>query len=179
MKVNKQKPIEFVNQCGCIVDYQELKKAILWFTDKPVARLKTIYLHGRYPAVSIYEKKLHVHRLLMMYWLRRDFDRNEHVHHIDGNKMNALRSNLKVIFAKYHMSNHSKGHIMGDAQKKQLLEANKRRKGTRHKRRFNIPLPQLKQMLADGKSINSIAKHFNCDWTTIKSRITENPELAE
>ena len=33
--------------------------------------------------------------------------------------------------------------------------------------------------LKNGKSINWIAKHFGVDWSTIKSRVDENPELLE
>jgi len=113
MIVKKQKPIEFINQCNCLVDYGELKKAIIWYSDKPTARLKSIYLHGNknhsYPAVSIYEKKIHVHRLLMMYWLNRILDASEYVHHKDENTLNAFRENLQVMKAKEHPVHHLKG----------------------------------------------------------------------
>jgi len=102
MIVKKQKPIEFVNQCDCQVDCRELEQSIKWFSRKPTARLKTIYLYGDYPAVSIYEQKIHVHRLLMMYWLKRDLDRREYVHHRDGNKLNALKANLGIVSAGEH-----------------------------------------------------------------------------
>ena len=34
-------------------------------------------------------------------------------------------------------------------------------------------------MLLKGYSINKISKHFNCDWTTIRFRIFDNPELLK
>lgn len=40
MIVKHQKPIEFVNDCDCLVDYKELEKAIIWYSKKPVVRLK-------------------------------------------------------------------------------------------------------------------------------------------
>ncbi len=109
MIVKTQKPINFINQCGCIVDYKELEKAIIWFSDKPTARVKSIYLYGRYPAVSIYERKIHVHRLLMMYWLGCDLDTKEYVHHIDKHPLNAQKENLAVISASKHQSQINKG----------------------------------------------------------------------
>ena len=49
MIVNIQKPIQIINNCGCIVDEEELVKAILWYSGKPVARIKTITIHVKYP----------------------------------------------------------------------------------------------------------------------------------
>ncbi len=33
--------------------------------------------------------------------------------------------------------------------------------------------------LIEGKSINWIASHYGCDWSTIRNRIYENPGLVE
>ena len=109
MRIKKQKPIRFTNQCDCIVDYIELEKAIIWYSEKPVARVKTIFMYGRYPAISIYDKKIHVHRLLMMYWLNKDLDRYEYVHHIDRNPLNAISQNLSVLECSEHQSKFLKG----------------------------------------------------------------------
>lgn len=34
-------------------------------------------------------------------------------------------------------------------------------------------------ILEEGYSINKIAKIYNCDWSTVKARIYENPGLVE
>lgn len=47
------------------------------------------------------------------------------------------------------------------------------------KKRHLIPNYQLQDLLNHGLSINTIAKLYQCDWSTIKSRIHENPELLE
>lgn len=91
MIVNEQKLIEFKNNCNCNLDYQELKNAIMWFSSKPVTRLKTIFIQGDYPAISIYGTKIHVHRILMMYWCRRKLDTTEYVHHKDRDKLNSKK----------------------------------------------------------------------------------------
>lgn len=77
MIVRTQKRIEFKNECNCIVDLVELEKSVIWIQSKPTARLKKIYMHGRYPAVSVHNKKIHVHRLLASYWERRQLERYE------------------------------------------------------------------------------------------------------
>ena len=38
MMVKSQKRIEFINDCNCIVDYNELEKAIIWYQQKPTKR---------------------------------------------------------------------------------------------------------------------------------------------
>jgi hypothetical protein len=171
--VKSQKPIEFVNNCGCIVDFLDLEKAIAWYSEKPVTRLKTIYLHGRYPAVSIYKEKIHVHRLLMMYWENRIIPRNEQVHHKDENKLNALRNNLEIILEGKHQSLHNKGKSFSEIHKRNISQANKKRKGMKMKKQIDIPLGDLKRLLEEGKSINFIAKKYSCDWSTVKNRILE------
>jgi len=87
MIVKEHKLIEFINDCKCQFAYQDLLDAIRWYSPKPVTRLKHIFMHGRYPAVSIYDKKIHVHRLLAMYYEQRDLERGEYVHHKDNNSL--------------------------------------------------------------------------------------------
>lgn len=109
MIVRKQKHIEFINQCSCVVDVDALRSAINWYQRSPTSRLKKIYIHGQYPAVSIHTEKLHVHRLLMCFWVGRILRRDEYVNHIDGNKLNASRPNLEILPASLHQSITNKG----------------------------------------------------------------------
>ncbi len=179
MIVNEQKPLEFIDDCNCLVDYEELEKAILWYSDKPVARLRKIYLHGRYPAISIYHEKIHVHRLLMMYWKGRRLKTEEHVHHKDENRLNALRENLEIVIGSDHISYHNKYKKLTVEHRKRISEANKRRKGTKQKKTVNIPFGELKYLINKGYSINGISKLYKCDWSTVKARTFENPELLK
>lgn len=109
MKILNQKPIEFNSPAEVLYDVGDLKRAIEWYSNKPVARLKHIFLYGKYYAVSIYEQKIHVHRLLMMYWLRRDLEIDEYVHHKNGNRYNNLKENLEIMSASSHQSLTNKG----------------------------------------------------------------------
>lgn len=140
MIVKFQKPIQFLNKCGCVVDEKELAKAIVWFAKgRPVTRLKTIFMHVKYPAVSIYEQKVHVHRLLKMYWLKEDLDFNDHVHHIDGNKLNDRPDNLTVWDASYHLSKTNKGRKHTKEHNHKIGLANKKRKGMKFKKVYSNP----------------------------------------
>lgn len=78
-----------------------------------------------------------------------------------------------------HQILHNKGRKFSKVHRKRIGEANKKRKGMKMRKRYNIPVDELRTHLENGKSINWIAKHFNVDWSTIKIRINENAELLE
>jgi hypothetical protein len=132
MIVNEQKPIGIDNICGAIFNEEDLIGAILWYTDKPVCQTKTVYMHGHYPAVSIYDEKIHIHRLLAMFWMERDLEPNEHVHHVDGNRKNAMQTNLRLINASEHIRSHLKG-------RKQSPEHVARRTASMKRTRYENP----------------------------------------
>ncbi|MFZ3020165.1 MAG: hypothetical protein WA051_01430 [Minisyncoccia bacterium] len=133
MIVKEQREIFFRNKCSCLVDEDELKKAILWYSDEPVTQNKKIFISGNYPAVYIYNEKIHVHRLLMAYWLKRKLSNYEIVHHQDGDKLNSLRQNLGLIRYSDHQRMHNKGKTLSAEHRQKISNANRRRKGIRYK----------------------------------------------
>lgn len=183
MIVKEQKKIEFVNDCDAIVDYTELEKAIIWYADKPVTSIKHIYMHGKYPAVSILREKIHIHRLLMMYWANTKMPSKFVVHHLNGNKLDASKENLCVVLNSTHVSNHNKGREVSHAAKERLIRFNHSRKNTRQpNRRVDVKYVDVKQLHEKGYSLNKIAKELNCDWMTVRARlhdIFDNPELLK
>ena len=115
----------------------------------------------------------------MTYWLRRSLDTNEFCHHKDGNKLNTLMNNLTLISVSNHQKLHNKDKTLSLGHCLKISESNRKRRGTKQKKRVFICADELRDMLTIGYSINMIAKHFKCDWSTIKSRIYENPELLK
>jgi len=109
MIVNKQKPICIEKTCHCWVDRHDIIKSILWWTDKPVCRIKKIFMHGRYPAISIHGQKIHLHRLLMSWKVGRKLNRKEYVHHKDENPLNNHLWNFEIQTPAKHQSITNKG----------------------------------------------------------------------
>lgn len=179
MTVKRQAKIDFSNECECLVDYSELEKAILWYQKKPSLSRKKIYLYGHYPAVSIHNEKIHIHRLLMQYWLKTRIPFEYSVHHLNENKLDARKENLSLILNKAHNRKHNKGRIFSESHRRKISMANHNRKGLKMKKRVLIPLEELKAFLNEGKSINWIASYYGCGWSTVRTRIYENPELLE
>ena len=183
MIVKKQKKIKFINDCNAIVDYNELEEAILWHAKKPVTSVKHIYMYGSYPAVSIHEEKIHIHRLMMMYWLNAKIPSEFIVHHLNENKLDVSKENLCVVLGSAHASKHNKGKEVSDAVRERLIEFNRSRKNTRQpNRRSDVKFVDVKRLYDKGYSLNKIAKELGCDWSTVRSRlqdIFDNPELLE
>ena len=183
MIVKAQKRIEFINDCNAIVDYKDLEQAIYWYSNKPVSRIKHIYLHGSYPAISIYREKIHIHRLLMMFWLGIKLPREFSVHHINENKLDSSKENLCVILNSTHAKKHNIGKEISDKMKQRLIEFNHSRKNTKQPyHRPDINCAKVKELYDIGYSVNKIAKELKCDWSTVKARLNEcfdNPELLE
>lgn len=182
--IKQQKYIEFINDCGCIVDNDELRKAILWYQQRPTAKKKHIYLHGCYPAVSILKEKLHIHRLLMLYWNGEPIPSKVQIHHINGNKKDARRENLILIDAGKHQSLHNKGKTISENTRKAIIEFNKSRKGCRMRRKRNDVMPEMVFKLhQNGMTFNQISKRYNLSWECVKQRYNDathdNLELLE
>ena len=183
LMVKNQRKIEFINNCCAVVDYDELEKAILWYSCKPTISKKHIFMYGNYPAVSIGKDKIHIHRLMMMYWLDCKIPREFSVHHINENKLDSRKENLAVVLNSSHISKHGKGKTVSDKVRNRMIAYNHTRKGTRQPfHRADVSYLDVKKMLDKGYSLNKIAKTLRCDWSTVKARaedLKNNPELLE
>ena len=179
MIVNTQKEIEFVNDCGALVDYSELSKAIIWYQDKPTARLKHIYMHCMYPTVSIHKKKIHVHRLLMMYWTQNKNIGSDIVHHTDGNKLNSMRWNLCIMKANEHGRMHNENKTISIKQRKRISECNRLRRGKKRRpTRPDVTRKEVIELIESGLSMTATAKRLNTTWNTIRRRMNEIHDKA-
>lgn len=132
MIVKTQKTIELVNACGAIYEEDQVVGALLWLAElygKPVIRLKQVFLYGKYPGISVYGDKIHLHRALGMSWWR-DIDYEfdiKYVHHINGNKLDARKVNLELVDAREHQIHHTKGRTFTVEHRAKISEGNRNR----------------------------------------------------
>lgn len=180
--VKVQKQIYFINDCGAIVDYNDLANAIIRYSKSPVVSKKHIFMHGEYPAISVHGEKIHIHRLLMMYWLNIDLPKCYVVHHIDGNKLNSTKDNLSLVLSSTHQSYHNKGKTISNKQKERIIEFNHSQKGKRRNYKVDISAKQVYNLKSQGYSFNKISKILGLDWGCVKQRyddfIHDNPDCV-
>jgi len=125
MIVKKQKPIIFDNKCGAIFIPWQLEAAILWKNqlNGPVCRIKRVFMHGRYPAISIHGRKIHIHRLIMSWMLKRTIQPDIHVHHKNENTTDATGNNLEIKDCFHHLSMHHKGKKQTEDHKRKRINS--------------------------------------------------------
>ena len=135
-------------------------------------------MHGSYPAVSIHKVKIHVHRLLMLYWNNGFIPPEKQVHHKNGNKMDARRCNLILLNAGEHQSMHKKGKKISDNTREAIIRFNHSRKGCRMKRKRGDITPNMVLDLKNaGMSFNKISKLYGLDWSCVKQRYMDAIQL--
>lgn len=144
--------IAFVDKYNSTFDEGTLSDAVEWY-----ARLKDFVLHkeeklffaGPYGYLCVATGKhrpMFVHRLLMMYHLKRELKSDEWVHHRDENILNNVLSNLE---------------LMSDVEH-----------GTHHcRRRADISDSEIREMLAQGTTKADIARYFECSEGLIHHRV--------
>lgn len=184
MIIKEQKKIIFINDCNCVVDENLLREAIVWYQDKPTAAKKHIYMHGKYPCVSIHKQKIHIHRLLMMYIIKGCVPKDKFVHHENGIKTDCRIDNLKLIGISEHQSLHNKGKEVSDNTRKAIIKSNHSRKGKNTKyHRPDVTPKQVYDLKIQGMSFNHISKILKLDWSCCVQRfnkyIHDNPELLK
>ncbi len=143
--------ITFTNKHNSTFDEVALSDAIEWYAKLKGVKArthKTIYadLKG-YPEVYVGGKHVHMYvsRLLMMYHLKRELGSNEFVHHIDGNRLNNVLSNLALTSRAAHPRHHRK--------------------------RADISNHTIKEMLEQGMSYNDAARQLGCSDAAICHRV--------
>ena len=118
-----------------------------------------------------------------MFWLNCKLPSNYFVHHLDGNKLNADKNNLSLMFVSAHQSQHNTGKTLSYSHRRKIAENNHKRKGIRRRYKKPISAKQVYDLKAHGYSFNKISKLLKLDWGCVKQRyndyIHDNPEILE
>lgn len=161
--------MKFINDCDCIFDKEILYQAIdLECKNRNCYRQDKykIYLHDGYPCISLGHDKVRIHVLLgkLLYGrIRKGYV----IHHKDFNKLNAMPNNLEYLSSRAHAILHHKGKDYRSEEGK-WKGINSAREKTYRK---EITKEEIEKMLFEGRTIQEIAKHFNCGVNTIRRRL--------
>ncbi len=106
-----------------------------------------------YKTIQVDKKQVRIHRFLMEKLLGRKLDRNECVHHKDGNKLNNSIENLEVCTRSEHIKKHYE-EIGG--------------KNNQFKKIYNLPEKEIKELYQDTNMTHKkLAEKYGCSTGTI------------
>lgn len=121
---------------------------------------------SKYKAIKVNGIKYDEHRYLMEQYLGRKLNRNEVVHHKNGNKLDNRLENLEVKSLSEHSREHQIAKIVSEKTKQKISEALKGHKSPR--RKFSEDqIKQIKNLHEKGFSNRKIAALFNAGHQTI------------
>lgn len=161
--------MKFINECGCIYEHDILENAIIEECKRrniePNSAYK-IYKYRGYAGISIKHDKVSVHRLIGEYMLGMKLDKVIHIHHIDGNKMNNVISNLQAL----RNNIHTKEHNLVQYVSKEKLKHNANL-ATEKIKRNDVTEDNVLTLRESGLTIPQIAKKLNCGYNTVCRRL--------
>lgn len=155
----------FINECDCKFNPLDLEEAIIRRANKDGKAVKESYritLRGDYPSICIAHNHYMIHYILGEYY----FGKNEVIHHIDGDKLNATRENLIPMTVSEHIRNHEVHKYVSEEHKKGF--------GNRVAhiiRRDDVTCETVKELRIKGMTIQQIASELKCGYNTICRRI--------
>ena len=155
----------FINECGCKFDSYDLTEAVILQAKEDGKQIKEIYritLRGDYPALCIAHKHYRIHSLLGKYY----YGKTEAIHHIDGDKLNAMKSNLEPLTSAEHTRKHELHRCVSEEHKKNF--------GNRVAhiiRRDDVTCDKVKELRLKGMTIPQIAEELNSGYNTVCRRI--------
>lgn len=139
---------------------QNIKKGMTKYWDKH--RKERVQKNG-YVTVCIGNKKYYKHRLVMEEYLGRKLERNEQVHHKNGNKLDNNIENLELQILGEHQKKHAIENKLG-SKRKGIEPTNKTPKNKR------LEIKRLKQQ---GLLIKDICKTIKLSYATVHKYLKE------
>lgn len=125
-----------------------------------------------YKAIKVKGIKYDEHRYIMEQYLGRKLNRNEVVHHKDGDKTNNDIENLVLMSLSEHSREHQIGKVFSKETRQKISDAAKGRKSTQRKFSDN-QIEQIRNLHNEGYSNRKIAKLFNVNHQTINDIINK------
>ena len=162
----------FKNECGCIVDYKMLYKAIDNKCKELNCYLHTEYriiLRNNYPTVCINRQRYYVHGIIGEY-LYGKIRKGYVIHHKDKNKLNALADNLELLTNLKHSKIHGADKKGKDFRSEKGKE-NSINAAREVRIRKDVTIEKVTELRKQGLTIPEIAKELHCGVNTVNRRL--------
>ena len=162
----------FKNECGCIVDYKMLYKAIDNKCKELNCYLHTEYriiLRNNYPTVCINRQRYYVHGIIGEY-LYGKIRKGYVIHHKDKNKLNALADNLELLTNLKHSKIHGVDKKGKDFRSEKGKE-NSINAAREVRIRKDVTIEKVTELRKQGLTIPEIAKELHCGVNTVNRRL--------
>ena len=157
--------MNFENKCEAIFDKKDLEMAIREMCKQIGKKEKERYiiaLHGGYPSVCIAHGHYRIHSLLGNFY----YKNHEVIHHMDGNKRNALKKNLIPMTNSEHAKIHHIVDYVSDEHKKSFGK-----RVASMVRRDDVTEENVRMLREQGFTIPQIAEKLNCGYNTVCRRL--------
>lgn len=162
----------FKNECGCIVDYEMLYKAIDNKCKKLNCYLHTKYriiLRNNYPTVCINRQRYYVHTIIGEY-IYGKIRKGYVIHHKDKNKLNALADNLELLTSLQHSKIHESDRKGKDFRSEKGKE-NSINAAREARTRKDVTIEKVTELRKQRLTIPEIAKELHCGVNTVNRRL--------
>lgn len=156
--------MKFIKPTNVHFNKRDLEMAILSLTDKPKETYK-ISVRNSYPCLCIGHKHYYVHRVLGEFYFG-NLD-GYAIHHINGEKLDNTRKNLRKIVNAEHTKLHHTGNDFRskDGMMKSVNAMAKKRK------REDVKSEDVKRLREQGMTYKQLAEYFHCGQSVIKNRL--------
>lgn len=156
--------MKFIKPTNVFFNQIDLEMAICKITDKPKEEYK-ISIRNLYPCFCIGHKHYYVHRVLGEFYFG---DLTGYaIHHINGEKTDNTKDNLRKITS----TEHTKLHHLGKDFRTEIGMMKSVNGMADKRKRKDVKSEDVKELRKKGMTYKELAEHFKCGQSVIQNRL--------